>query len=67
MFDYQIIEHVATVDNGKNGSLELNHVIVNGKSRLYDLGSWTPEGERRGGILMTYTQLSEFKKILCDI
>lgn len=66
MFDLKVVENLAVIADHDGRSVELNHVILNGTKERYDLGKW--EGDvRLSGIVMTYTQLQYFKKVLCDI
>lgn len=43
-FNYEIIEHIATLSENGGTTKELNRVAYNGRPAKYDLRSWKREG-----------------------
>lgn len=43
-FNYEIVEHIATLSESGNTSKELNRVSYNGSPAKYDLRSWKRDG-----------------------
>lgn len=66
MIDLKVLENIAVIADYDGKTTEINRVLLNGCKERYDLGKWNGD-ERISGIIMTYTQLQYFKKVLCDI
>ncbi|MCD7837666.1 MAG: hypothetical protein LUG65_01990 [Clostridiales bacterium] len=66
-FNYEIVEHIATLSESGNTSKELNRVSYNGSPAKYDLRSWKrDDGEEKllKGLTLTAEEAQALKDAL---
>lgn len=66
-FNYEIVEHIATLSQSGDTSKELNLISYNGSPAKYDLRSWRrTDGEEKllKGLTLTAEEASLLKKAL---
>ena len=66
-FNYEIVEHIATLSQSGDTSKELNRVSYNGSPAKYDLRSWKREdGEEKllKGLTLTDEEATALKEAL---
>lgn len=62
-FNYQILEHIATLSKSGETTKELNLISYNGKPPVYDIRRWK-DGKMQKGITLTAEELEQLKKAL---
>lgn len=66
-FNYEIVEHIATLSESGNTAKELNRVSYNGAPAKYDLRSWKREnGEEKllKGLTLSDEEAATLKEVL---
>ncbi|MDY3994092.1 MAG: PC4/YdbC family ssDNA-binding protein [Evtepia sp.] len=66
-FNYEIVEHIATLSQSGDTSKELNRVSYNGSPAKYDLRSWKrTDGEEKllKGLTLTDEEATALKEAL---
>ena len=66
-FNYEIVEHIATLSENGSTTKELNRVAYNGSPAKYDLRSWKREsGEEKllKGLTLTDEEATALKEAL---
>ena len=66
-FNYEIVEHIATLSQSGDTSKELNRVSYNGSHAKYDLRSWKrTDGEEKllKGLTLTDEEATALKEAL---
>ena len=66
-FNYEIVEHIATLSKSGETTKELNRVSYNGASPKWDIRSWRrTDGEERllKGLTLTDAEAAELKAAL---
>ena len=66
-FNYEIVEHIATLSQNGDTSKELNRVSYNGSPAKYDLRSWKrTDGEEKllKGLTLTDEEATALKEAL---
>lgn len=66
-FNYEIVEHIATLSQSGDTSKELNRVSYNGSTAKYDLRSWKrTDGEEKllKGLTLTDEEATALKEAL---
>lgn len=66
-FNYEIIEHIATLSENGGTTKELNRVAYNGSLAKYDLRSWKREGGEEKllkGLTLTAEEATALKDAL---
>lgn len=69
-FNYEIVEHIATLSDSNGISKELNRVSYNGAEPKFDLRTWKrdAEGEKLlKGLTLTNTEVQALKEALHGI
>lgn len=69
MFDYEIVEHIATLSTSSDGhtTKELNRVSYRGAAPKYDLRSWRRDGDGEKllkGLTLTEEEMNALKEAL---
>ena len=66
-FQYEIVEHIATLSERNGTTKELNRISYNGAAPKLDIRSWKQEGEERRmlkGLTLTDAEAEALKEAL---
>lgn len=69
-FQYEIVEHIATLSENNGTTKELNRISYNGAPPKLDLRSWKREGEERRmlkGLTLTDAEAEALKEALSSL
>ena len=66
-FQYEVVEHIATLSENKGATKELNRISYNGAPPKLDLRAWMQDGEEKKmlkGLTLTDDEAEELTKAL---
>lgn len=69
-FQYEIVEHIATLSESNGTTKELNRISYNGAPPKLDLRSWKQEGEEKRmlkGLTLTNAEAEALKDALSSL
>ena len=69
-FQYEIVEHIATLSESNGTTKELNRISYNGEPPKLDLRSWKQDGQEKKmlkGLTLTETEAEELEKALSSL
>jgi len=69
-FQYEIVEHIATLSESNGTTKELNRISYNGAPPKLDLRSWKQDGQEKKmlkGLTLTETEAEELEKALSSL
>ena len=69
-FQYEIVEHIATLSESNGTTKELNRISYNGAPPKLDLRSWKQEGTEKRmlkGLTLTDAEAAAFKDALDNL